>query len=314
MFNDKEVIKKVAVYTRVSTDEQARSGLSLEAQLEKLKAYCTARDWEIAGEYVDPGFSGRNTRRPQYKQMFEDIEQWDGLLVMKMDRIHRNQKNFLSMMEKLAIKEKQFISMTESFDTSTAMGRFVMNILQGIAQLESEQIGERVSVALNQKAKNAEKFMGHRTAFGIDWDKKKQVFKPDPAKLDLVKNVFQMYIDGFSMREIARSLSPDYNKLAGKSLANTTVKYFLHNCMYCGVERWCHFFRKIEDIDPLISVETFNKIQVEMNRRCHNYQIGKDKKHLREPMLIKDVKSFKIDFEKVKAIPVINRAKHNYNF
>jgi len=307
MFNEKEVIEKVAIYTRVSTEEQARSGLSLEAQLEKLRAYCTARDWKIAGEYVDPGFSGRNIRRPQYKQMFEDIDQWDGLLVMKMDRIHRNQKNFLAMMEDLGKSEKQFISMTESFDTSTAMGRFVMNILQGIAQLESEQIGERVAVALCQKAKRAEKFMGHRTAFGIDWDKDKQIFKPDQRKLEIVKQVFQMYIDGFSMREIARSLSPDYKKLAGKDLANTTVKYFLHNCMYCGVERWCHFFRKIEDLDPLVSIETFNQVQQLMRDRCHSHISYK-------PMLIKDVKSFKIDFKKVKTIPVINRAKHNYNF
>ncbi|MBA7496551.1 hypothetical protein ES702_07160 [subsurface metagenome] len=303
-----EDIKKVAIYTRVSTEEQAREGFSLEAQLERLRAYCLAREWEISREYTDPGFSGRNIRRPQYKQMMEDIDKWDAILVIKMDRIHRHQKNFISMMEGLRRQDKQFVSMQESLDTSTAMGRFVMtSVIQGIAQLESEVIGERVAAALYQKAKKAEKFMGHRTAFGIDWDKDKQIFKPDQKRLEIVKQVYQMYLDGFSMREIAKKLSPDYKKLASKDLANTTVKYFLHNCMYCGVERWTHFFRQIEEIDPLISIETFNKIQVLMRDRCHSHRQY-------EPMLIKDVKNFKIDFKKVKVIPVINRAKHNYNF
>lgn len=304
MIKETEEIKNIAIYTRVSTDDQAKEGFSLESQLERLKAYCLAREWNIAGEYIDAGYTGRNTRRPQYNKMFEDSSKWDGILVIKMDRIHRNRLNFIEMMKDLRKKDKQFISMNESLDTSTAMGRFVMGIIQDIAQLESEQIGERVASALVQKAKEAEKFMGHRTAYGYKWDPKKQKFIPDPEKLDLVKTVFQKYLDGFTMRQIGRKV--------GK--ANTTVKYYLHNCFYAGVERWCHYFRRIEGLDPLISIEDFNKIQIEMNRKCKNYQIGKGKKHLREPMLIKDVKSFKISHEKIKAIPVINRAKHNYDF
>jgi len=237
MGNEDSEVKTIAVYTRVSTEEQARSGLSLEAQLERLRSYCIARDWKIYKEYTDPGLSGRNIRRPAYKQMLEDIKKWDGLLVMKMDRIHRNRSNFIDMMANLAKKHKKFISMNESLDTSTAMGRFVMGIIQDIAQLESEQIGERVSVALHQKAKQADKFMGHREAFGYDWDPDKKIFHVDHKKLDLVKQVFQMYIDEFTMRQIARKLSPEYKKLNDKhkDLANTTVKYFLHNCFYSAL-------------------------------------------------------------------------------
>ena len=73
--------------------------------------------------------------------MFNEIDAWDAVVVIKMDRIHRNQKNFLQMMSDLSKKEKEFVSMSESFDTSTAMGRYVMNIMALTAQLESEQIG-----------------------------------------------------------------------------------------------------------------------------------------------------------------------------
>ncbi|GAG80124.1 unnamed protein product, partial [marine sediment metagenome] len=74
-------IKNVALYTRVAIEDQAR----VDNQLERLRAYCEVRDWQISKEYVDAGFSGINTRRPQYQQMFKEMDQWDVLLVLKMD-------------------------------------------------------------------------------------------------------------------------------------------------------------------------------------------------------------------------------------
>jgi len=189
MIKETEEIKNIAIYTRVSTDDQARDGFSLDSQLDRLRAYCMAREWNIAGEYIDAGYSGRNIRRPQYIKMFSEGSKWDGILVIKMDRIHRNRANFIDMMRDLKEKDKEFISMNESLDTSTAMGRFVMGIIQDIAQLESEQIGERVASALLQKAKQADKFMGHRIAFGIDWDKDKQKFFLKEEELEIVKQV-----------------------------------------------------------------------------------------------------------------------------
>ena len=131
-------LRLAALYTRVSTEDQAKEGFSLDAQIDKLKAYCTARDWVIADKYIDDGYSGRNTKRPEYARMMNEMDKWDTLLVIKMDRIHRNSKNFMEMMEDLKKNEKEFVSMTESLDTSTAMGRFVIDIIRRIAQLESE--------------------------------------------------------------------------------------------------------------------------------------------------------------------------------
>ncbi len=128
---------RAAIYARVSTEDQAREGFSIAAQLKRLTSYCKAREWRVAGEYVDDGFSGRDTRRPQYQRMMSEKDQWDVLVVLKMDRIHRNSQNFTRMMDELTSWGKQFNSMQESFDTTTAIGRFVMDIIQRIAQLES---------------------------------------------------------------------------------------------------------------------------------------------------------------------------------
>src|SRR5438309_4981405 len=144
---------RVAIYMRVSTEDQAKEGFSLRAQRERLEAYCLARDWEVAARYVDDGHSGRNIRRPAYEKMIEERDRWDAILVIKMDRIHRNSLNFIDIMDNLGEWGKNFVSATESLDTSTAMGRFVMDIIQRIAQLESEQIGERVYMGMSQKAK-----------------------------------------------------------------------------------------------------------------------------------------------------------------
>ena len=67
-------IKQVALYTRVSTQEQASGGFSLDSQIDRLRAYCMAREWKIFKEYVDPGYSGRNTKRPNYQQMLQDAD------------------------------------------------------------------------------------------------------------------------------------------------------------------------------------------------------------------------------------------------
>ena len=87
----------------MSTEDQAREGYSIPAQLKRLNAYCKAKGWTVAGEFVDDGFSGRNTERPAYKRMLESKDDWDVLLVLKMDRIHRNSRNFATMMDDLGV-------------------------------------------------------------------------------------------------------------------------------------------------------------------------------------------------------------------
>ena len=146
--------RRAALYVRVSTDEQAAEGYSLDAQKSILEDHCLAEGLDIAGVYEDDGYSGRNTNRPAYRRMMDEIDSWDVLVVLKMDRIHRNSRNFMSMMDELERNKKEFVSCYEALDTSNALGRFVVDMIQRMAQLESEQIGERTKMGMREKAEN----------------------------------------------------------------------------------------------------------------------------------------------------------------
>ena len=270
-------MKRIAIYTRVSTEDQAKEGFSLDAQMEKLQAYCSARGWEIAGKYVDNGYSGRDTNRPAYRKMMEDIDGWDALLVMKMDRIHRNSKNFMTMMELLNEKDKEFVSMTESLDTSTAMGRFVMDIIQRIAQLESEQIGERVYVGMRQKAKDGKGMLGSPAPYGYEY--RDGHFVEVAEEIDVVRKIYAMYLNGKSLGDITSWLEGEgiKTKKRGK-WDKKTVARILSNPIYCGLVEW-------EDIivpgehNEVVSVEEFNRAQKlkheKARRKGKNFVIGK---------------------------------------
>jgi len=271
-------MKNVALYARVSTEDQALKGFSLEGQLEKLRSYCDARDWGIAGEYVDNGYSGRDTDRPAYQEMLEEIAEWDALLVMKMDRVHRNSKNFMLMMETLREHDKEFVSMTESLDTSTAMGRFVMDIIQRIAQLESEQIGERVYFGMRQKAKGGTGLLGSPAPYGYEYDDGR--LEAVDRELDVVEQLYERYLDGDSLDGLTAWLeNRGIVTKKGGNWDKKTVSRILSNPVYCGLQQW-------EEIlvpggqRAVVSRETFNEVQREKHRRARrkgtNFVVSSD--------------------------------------
>ena len=249
----------VAIYTRVSTEDQAKEGFSLDAQLDKLRSYCKARDWIVGGEYIDDGYSGRNVKRPAYSKMMDEMDNWNVLLVIKMDRIHRNSKNFMMMMEYLKKHNKEFVSMTESLDTSTAMGRFVMDIIQRIAQLESEQIGERVYFGMEQKARVNGGVLGFNIPYGYDYTDGKLTINSNEA--ENVKNIFEMYLKGMSMKIIAEELnSKDIPTKLNKTWGAQTVSLILKNPLYCGYLHWEDYLNP-GDHDLIIDKNIFNDVQ-----------------------------------------------------
>jgi len=250
---------RVAIYTRVSTEDQAKEGFSLDAQLDKLRSYCKARDWIVGGEYIDDGYSGRNVKRPAYSKMMDEMDNWNVLLVIKMDRIHRNSKNFMMMMEYLKKHNKEFVSMTESLDTSTAMGRFVMDIIQRIAQLESEQIGERVYFGMEQKARVNGGVLGFNIPYGYDYTDGKLTINSNEA--ENVKNIFEMYLKGMSMKIIAEELnSKDIPTKLNKTWGAQTVSLILKNPLYCGYLHWEDYLNP-GDHDLIIDKNIFNDVQ-----------------------------------------------------
>lgn len=264
---------RAAIYSRVSTEDQAKEGFSIAAQSKRLNAYCKARGWSLAGEYIDDGHSGREVKRPAYQRMMDDKDMWDVLVVLKMDRIHRNSRNFAVMMDNLRDWGKEFNSMQESFDTTTAIGRFVMDTIQRIAQLESEQIGERVKMGMTQKAKKGNGYLGFGEPYGYDYlDKKLLMIEEEAA---VVREIFITYLVGASIQDIVEGLN-SRNIIAKKGGAWTkeAISNILKNPLYCGYVRWDGIMRKGQHV-PVVTVDQFNSTQIEIRMRARTNQ-GED--------------------------------------
>lgn len=147
---------KCVIYVRVSTDEQAKHGFSIAAQIEKLEAYCVSQGWEIVEEpYIDDGYSAKDLNRPHFQAMLQRIQQGgiDVLLVYKLDRLTRSVPDLHTILAELDQYECKFKSATEVYDTTNAMGRLFITLVAAIAQWERENTAERVRLGMEKKVK-----------------------------------------------------------------------------------------------------------------------------------------------------------------
>jgi len=142
------------LYVRVSTFNQIDRD-SLKTQEERLKAYCTASGVNKYEIYKDPGYSAKDTNRPALESLMRDIRanKISSVFVTKLDRITRSLSDLMQLIDFFKIQNVQFVSITESIDTSTAMGRFMQHLLGLIAQLEREITAERVTIDMLHRAK-----------------------------------------------------------------------------------------------------------------------------------------------------------------
>jgi site-specific DNA recombinase len=143
--------QKALGYCRVSTDEQAREGVSLSAQRERIEAYAKAKGLELTAVLADEGLSGKNLNRPALRQVLDRCQARDigHVIVWKLDRLTRRTKHLLNLVEDVFLaKGIELHSVSESLDTSTPHGRFVLTLFGGLAQMERELIGERTRSAM----------------------------------------------------------------------------------------------------------------------------------------------------------------------
>lgn len=231
---------RVAIYVRVSTEDQAKQGFSLDAQITRARQYCEQWGHTVADVYVDDGYSGRKERRPAYQRMLAEHDTWDAILVLKIDRIHRQSRNFMGMIDFLGKNNKQFISVMEHLDTSTPMGRFVMNIIQLIAELESDQIGDRTRIA-NQERRRQNKCWEKKCKFGyerVDFPaaKKGQTIQNLVPSKDapLVIEVFKSYAEGLSSSDIGAWLTAKVNG-SGETFDWRRIQSMLTYEAYLGI-------------------------------------------------------------------------------
>lgn len=209
-------MKKIAaIYIRVSTDYQAEEGYSIEAQKEQLSAYCVSKNIKNYEYYIDGGWSGSNINRPEIKRLIQDIneDKVSHVIVYKLDRLSRSQKDTLYLIEDVFIPHKvDFISLNESMDTSTPMGKLMIGILSAFAQLERENIRLRTRMGMKERVKSGLWMGGGRIPFGFDYDINKGILVPN-KDAEKVRQIYKLYIDGNSPQEIAIMLGLKYERL-----------------------------------------------------------------------------------------------------
>lgn len=252
--------RKTALYIRVSTDAQMEEGYSVEAQIQMLEGYCASREIKDFDLYIDGGYTGANIERPEMKRLISDIQNGiiENVVVYKLDRLSRSQKDTLYLIEDVLIpNDTGFVSLRENMDTSTPIGRAMLGIMSAFAQLERETIKERTSIGKKERVKNGLWPGGGKIPFGYDYDKTKGILVPnDDAQT--VRQVYSLYLQGYSTLKIAKLTGLKYERLAIQILKRkTNIGYIVYN----GTEyKGCH--------EPLVSEEVFYAVQEELKRRA----------------------------------------------
>jgi site-specific DNA recombinase len=154
---------RAVAYVRVSSDQQAESGLSLEYQQEKCRALATLNDYELVDVIVDAAESGKSLDRPGMRRVLAlaDAKKVDAVLVAKLDRITRSVRDLADLLDRFSRRHVALVSASESLNTETASGRMVVRMLAVIAEWEREAIGERTRDALTAKRKRGERTSRH---------------------------------------------------------------------------------------------------------------------------------------------------------
>lgn len=255
----------VGIYIRVSTDEQAEQGYSLDAQRERLEAYCISQGWQEFRIYMDDGYTGTNTNRPGLKRLIRHIEEQkiNLVLVYKLDRLSRKQKDVLSLLEDVFEKNNVgFKSATEPFDTSTPFGKAMIGVLAVFAQLDRDMIIERLTTGRKQRISNG-KWPGGRVPFGYNWDSATDMFFVNEEEARIVKEIFKMYLEGHSRLAISEWASKRTN---ARYIDHSTVREILARPVYKGVLRQSEQ-EVLGNFKPIVEEVVWDAVQEECQKR-----------------------------------------------
>lgn len=224
-------LRRAALYARVSTEEQAMHGVSLDAQRERLLQYATENGMDVVGVYVDEGISARKryTARPSFLRMLEDVraQKIDIILFVKLDRWFRNVADYYEVQAVLDRHRVMWIATEEDYDTTSANGRLALNIKLAIAQDEADRTSERIKFVFSNMIKEGRVISG-KTPLGYRIENKRAVI--DEQSAPIVRALFDAYIDTRSQKAAAREIFSRF----GIHLDGRAVKHMLTNPWYIG--------------------------------------------------------------------------------
>ncbi|MCM3294141.1 recombinase family protein [Paenibacillus sp. MER 180] len=255
----------VGIYIRVSTEEQAQHGYSIDAQKEKMIAYCKSQGWTEYKLYIDDGYTGTNMDRPALNRLIRHVENQkiNLVVVYKLDRLSRKQRDVLYLLEEVFEKKNTgFKSATEPFETTTPFGKAMIGILAVFAQLERDMIVERTTTGRRQRIRQG-KWYGGREPLGYYWDKEKEQLIIVPDEAMLIKAIFDKYKNGdsrLSIAEWARS------RCKSRVIDHAVIRDILSRRIYIGELNDGGTWIK-GNHEPIIDLKTWRAVQEEIQNR-----------------------------------------------
>jgi site-specific DNA recombinase len=275
---------KAAIYCRVSTDEQAKHGFSLEAQQESGMSYIKSFNHELFKVYVDDGYTAKNMNRPALQEMLDDIrnKRIDIIILWRLDRLTRKARDGLEMVDEIFNKYGvSFATITERHDLTTAQGRWMFTVSLANAQNERELIGERVTMGQEKKAQK-----GFRVSLGAiyGYDKVNGKLELNENEAPVVNRIFESYVfKGWGYGRIAAALNSEMIPAKKTSWQPVTIKGILKNITYIGKNAWTprngqavvndgeHVGIVTEELYYLAQTQLKRRGSGEMSRSSYNY-------------------------------------------
>ena len=255
---------RVALYARVSTEEQVKHGISIDAQVAALHKWAEDNDHEIIGEYIDNGVSARKSpsKRPELQRLLLDFpaKRTELVAFVRLDRWTRNVKGYYQVQDVLDKYKVSWVAIQEDYETVTASGRMKVNIMLSVAENEADRTSERIKTALAYKVDKGE-YIGGAFPYGYIPDGKSLV--PDPEKADTIRELFQRYLAGESYYQLAAYM----DGITGKRWQFRYIRRILCNRIYIG-----EFHDNLTFCEPIIDKSTFDAVQARIGARAvrHN--------------------------------------------
>ncbi|MCW1818543.1 recombinase family protein [Enterococcus faecium] len=255
-------MKRVALYIRVSSDQQVKFGDSLREQEDTLNEYVkTQKDMIIHSTYIDDGISGQKLERDEFNRLMNDIKNGlvDLILFTKLDRWFRSLKHYLNTQEVLEKNNVHWIAVSQPYyDTTTAYGRTFINQVMSFAELEAQMTSERMKSVFSNKVKMGEVISGS-TPLGYSIVDKHLV--PN-EQADIVRSVFNYYIEYANLNQTSLYLLEEF----GIARTMQAVRSMLKNKKYIG-----EFRENKNYCEPIITKELFESVnrQLDMNQKSN---------------------------------------------
>jgi site-specific DNA recombinase len=276
---------KAALYLRVSTTEQAVHGYSLAAQEQVIRQFCQQRGYEVYQVYADEGISGKRTEnRPAFQRMMTDAREslFDMVVVWKLSRLGRNNRDILNTTEELYKNNVSFYSISEQFDVSTSTGRLMLQLLGSFGEFERNQISENVQLAMRSLVRDQKRFAGGRMLGYVSSkdEQGKKILVIEKLEAEIVRFIFQEYSKGKGYRAIANELNrQELTTVKGNTFSTIAVKDILMNKTYGGYLEYAKYVNWEEkrrkgknpqpivvegEHEPIIEKELFDKVQTRL--------------------------------------------------